>query len=128
MRATWGSGSPRRRLGDGDHEVAVEVGALLPGSLTQPIGVEVAPADEVGQQLAAHPALGLRLDATEEQDERRDQGSALQRALLGQVQLLGGAQHERAEVLLARGRDGDPAPSPVCTLRPEVFARSTASA
>ena len=58
-----GGGDPRdlrirsllRRLGDRDRELAVEVGALLAGSLAQPIGVEVAPADQVGEQLAAHP-------------------------------------------------------------------------
>ena len=108
MRATCSSGASSVGLGDRDDEVAVEVGALLPGPLPQPVGVEVAPADEVGQQLAAHPALGLGLDAAEEQDQRRDQGAALQRAPFGQVHRLGGAQHERAEVLVARGRDGDP--------------------
>ena len=77
------------RLGDRDRQVGVEVGALLASPFAQPVGVEVPPADEVGQQLAAHPALGLGLGTTEEQHQRRDECPALQRSPLGQVHAAG---------------------------------------
>ncbi len=50
-----------RGLTHGERQLGVEVGALLASALTQAVRVEVPATDQVGEQLAAHPALGLGL-------------------------------------------------------------------
>ena len=125
-------------MGDGDDRREVEVRALAAGPLAEPVGVEVAAGQQVGEQLAAHPLLGLRLGPAEQQHQGGDDRAALQGAPLGLLQR--DAVHDQgAEVLApARGHghvgpgcDLDAAPGPpgrsIAPVRPAGASPAPAS-
>ena len=67
--------------------------------------VGVRPLEQVGEQLAAQPLLGLGDGAGEEQHQRGDQGAALERAALGEGERPGAAvQHQGGDVFGAGER------------------------
>ena len=62
-----------------------------------PYGGVTAAADEVGDEVGAHPLLGVGGGPLEQQQERGHHGGALDRAPVGVVEVLDPADHEEAQ-------------------------------